>query len=49
MNQLGHTVVVSEYQMPDDFICIWHKDICSSLGKNTGAKKGTEKLFTLMA
>ena len=49
MAKQGHTIFVSEYQMPDDFICIWEKEICSSLGKNTGAKKATEKLFTLMA
>ena len=48
MAKQGHTVYVSEYQMPDDFECIWQKEICSSLGKNTGAKKGVEKLFTPM-
>lgn len=43
----GHTVFVSEYSAPEDFNCVWVKSIASSLTKNTGAKKGTEKLFTL--
>ena len=41
----GHQVFVSEYQMPDDFECLWSKDIHSSLTKQTGAKRGVEKLF----
>lgn len=43
----GHQVFVSEYWMPDDFKCVWQKEVNSSLTKNTGAKKGIEKLFTL--
>ena len=43
----GHTVFVSEYSMPDDFICVWSKEVNNSLTKNTGSKKGIEKLFTL--
>jgi len=45
MAQEGHTVFVSEYNAPTDFVCIWEKQICSSLTKNTGGKKGIEKLF----
>ena len=41
----GHTVFVSEYTAPEDFTCVWKKEICSSLTKDTGSKKGTEKLF----
>lgn len=41
----GHIVFISEYNAPDDFECIWQKEIVSSLTKNTGAKKGIEKLF----
>lgn len=41
----GHTVFISEYNAPYDFECIWQKEIVSSLTKNTGAKKGVEKLF----
>lgn len=41
----GHTIFVSEYNAPEDFTCIWSKEIVSSLTKNTGSKKGVEKLF----
>lgn len=41
----GHAVFISEYNAPEDFISVWEKEIISSLAKNTGAKKGTEKLF----
>jgi DNA adenine methylase len=43
----GNQVFVSEYNAPDDFICIYEKQITSSLTKNTGSKIATEKLFTL--
>lgn len=43
----GHKVFVSEYNMPEDFICVWSKDVNNSLTKDTGSKKGVEKLFTL--
>lgn len=43
----GHTLFVSEYNAPDDFICVWEKKIVSSLTKNTGSKIGFEKLFKL--
>ncbi len=43
-----HKVYVSEYSAPDDFECIWQKEIVSSLTKNTGSKKGVEKLFILV-
>jgi DNA adenine methylase len=45
MKQLGHVVFVSEYQAPDDFECVYAKEIASSLDKNTGGKIGKEKLF----
>lgn len=45
----GHSVFVSEYSMPEDFICVWSKEVNSSLTKDTGSKKGVEKLFTLLA
>ena len=42
----GHKVFISEYDMPEDkFECVWSKEISSSLTKNTGSKKGIEKLF----
>jgi DNA adenine methylase len=43
----GHAIFVSEYDAPADFICVWDKQVNSSLTKNTGAKKAVEKLFTL--
>ena len=43
----GHTIFISEYNAPDDFTCVWEKEVNSSLTKNTGAKKAVEKLFTL--
>lgn len=47
MHKEGHTVFVSEYDMPDDFECVWQKEVNNSLTKDTGSKKGVEKLFTL--
>jgi len=44
----GHKVFVSEYNMPDDFVCIWSKEVNSSLNKDVSSKKGIEKLFTLI-
>ena len=41
----GHNVFVSEYSAPADFECLWSKEINSSLTRETGSKKGTEKLF----
>lgn len=42
----GHNVFVSEYNAPNDFKCIWSKEIVSSLTQDTGSKKAIEKLFT---
>lgn len=39
----GHKVFVSEYNAPDDFECVWQKDINSNLGGKS--KTATEKLF----
>ena len=50
MTLKGHTVYVSEYNAPDDFLCVWEKEAKSSLsanGKIGGSKISTEKLFTL--
>ena len=47
MKNLGHQVFVSEYSMPEDFKCVWQKEIVSSLTQDTGSKKAVEKLFTL--
>lgn len=46
MKDNGHRIFVSEYQMPDDFKCIWEKQITNAMNqKNT--YKPTERLFTL--
>ena len=45
MKEFGHSVFISEYSAPEDFECIWEKDVCSSLTKETGSKRATEKLF----
>lgn len=42
----GHTLFVSEYNMPDDFECIWSKQVTSSMNQ-TITKKPYEKLFIL--
>lgn len=39
----GYKVYISEYNAPEDFTCIWQKDLSSNLG--TTSKKATEKLF----
>lgn len=41
----GHSVFVSEYNAPDDFECIWQKTVNNTLVKETGSKRGTERLF----
>lgn len=40
-----NTIFISEYNAPNDFECIWEKEIVSSLTKDTGSKKAVEKLF----
>lgn len=44
-NKEGHTVFVSGYEAPDDFKCLWQKEIVSGLGLDTGSKRSIEKLF----
>lgn len=46
MKDKGHRIFISEYQMPDDFNCVWEKEInCSVHITNTYTR--VEKLFTL--
>lgn len=40
----GHQVFISEYSAPNDFVCVWQKEIQSGLNTNS-TKKGIEKLF----
>ncbi|WWA79539.1 adenine methyltransferase [Xanthomonas phage Kintu] len=42
----GCKVFVSEYSAPDGWRCIWEKQVNNTLDKDTGAKKGVERLFT---
>lgn len=41
----GHTVFVSEYQAPEDWTCVWEKEVTTGLDTKT-TKKSVEKLFT---
>lgn len=48
ISKQGHTVFVSEYNAPADFVCVWEKEAKSSLsanGKIGGNKLSVEKLF----
>lgn len=42
----GYRIFVSEYEMPDDFKCVWQKQVTNSMNQ-TITKKPIEKLFTL--
>lgn len=46
MKEEGHTIFISEYQMPSDFKCIWQKEVTNAMNP-TITKKPIEKLFTL--
>jgi len=51
MSKQGHNVFISEYDAPDDFECVWSKEVGSSLSANGeigGRKKSVEKLFKLI-
>lgn len=41
----NHIVLVSEYNAPDDFQCIWKKEHKTTLDKNDNSKIRVEKLF----
>ena len=43
----GHKVFVSEYNMPDDFICVWSKEVKMNMSKRSNTDVRVEKLFTL--
>lgn len=40
----GHNVFISEYNAPDDFVCVWRHEILSAL-KPGRAERPVEKLF----
>lgn len=43
----GHKVFISEYTAPDDFICVWQKEVTNSMN-TTKTYKPIEKLFTFV-
>lgn len=44
MTKQGHKVFISEYQAPDDFICVWSKEVTNSMN-TTLTYKPVERLF----
>lgn len=44
MTRNGHSVFISEYNAPDDFECIWSKEVTNSMN-TTKTYKPIEKLF----
>lgn len=46
MKSKGHIVFVSEYWMPDDFICVWEKRVKTTMNQ-TKTINAIEKLFKL--
>ena len=40
-----NTAFISELQAPDDFVCIWQKEILRTLDSNNKRPKSVEKLF----
>lgn len=45
--QEGHTVFVSEYNAPEDFTCVWEKEVKMKLDVKSNTNKRVEKLFKL--
>ena len=44
MTKQGHKVFISEYQAPNDFICVWSKEVTNSMN-TTLTYKPVERLF----
>lgn len=44
MSKEGHDVFISEYQAPDDFECVWEKEVTNSMNTSK-TYKPIEKLF----
>ena len=42
---INNIVLISEYEMPDDFECIWEKDVICQVSKQNKSNKRCEKLF----
>ena len=41
----GHRVFISEYNAPEDFVCVWQQELNVSVAKDGKHKKAIEKLF----
>lgn len=41
----GHQVFISEYNAPDDFVCVWKQELNVTVARNGKHKKAIEKLF----
>lgn len=41
----GHKVFISEYNAPEDFVCVWNQELNVSVARNGKHKKAIEKLF----
>lgn len=41
----GHRVFISEYNAPDDFVCVWQQELNVSVARKGKHKKAIEKLF----
>lgn len=48
MKKLGHDIYISEENAPDDFTCIFQKELKRSASRVVSQKKPIEKLFTLV-
>ena len=46
MKELGHKVFVSEYDAPNDFTCVWEKEVTNSMN-STITYRPTERLYTI--
>lgn len=45
--QNGHSIFISEFEAPEDFICVWEKNVNTLVAERSGGKNVIEKLFTL--
>ena len=48
MSRDGHIVYISEYNMPEDFECVWTKSVKMKLDVASNSKNAVEKLFTYL-
>lgn len=48
MTETGHKVFISEYNAPEDFECVWEKEVKTILNKNSQSDKRVEKLFVFL-